>query len=122
MRSDDDGLTFKQIADPVVGQDGTTADATFNNIQGKLVADHHSGNVYDIYAAGETGVLKAHTFTPNHIIVSRRTDLGKSWAANVALTAPAGTSLADIFPALAAEPTTGHLYPVLAAGPNLSVA
>src|SRR5258707_6121740 len=122
MRSDDDGLTFKQIADPVVGQGGTTADATFNNIQGKLIADHHSGNVYDIYAAGETGVLKAHTFTPNHIIVSRSTDMGKSWTANVAFTAPAGTSLADIFPALAVDPTNGNLYAVWSDGHHVSLA
>jgi len=122
MRSDDDGLTFKQVADPVVGQDGTTADATFNNIQGKLVADHHSGNVYDIYAAGETGVLKAHTFTPNHIIVSRSSDMGKSWTANVAFAAPAGTSLAAIFPALAVDPTNGALYAVWSDGHNVSVA
>src|SRR5258708_1863241 len=122
MRSDDDGLTFKQVADPVVGQGGTTADATFNNIQGKLIADHHSGNVYDIYAAGETGVLKGRTFTPNHIIVSRSTDLGKSWAANVAFTAPAGTSLADIFPALAVDPTNGNLYAVWSDGHHVSLA
>jgi hypothetical protein len=122
MRSDDDGLTFKQVADPVVGQDGTTADATFNNIQGKLVADPHSGNVYDIYAAGETGVLKGRTFTPNHIIVSRSTDMGKSWTANVAFTAPPGTSLADIFPALAVDPTNGTLYAVWSDGHHVSLA
>ncbi len=122
MRSDDDGLTFKQVADPVVGQDGTTADATFNNIQGKLVADHHSGNVYDIYAAGETGVLKGRTFTPNHIIVSRSSDMGKSWTANVAFTAPAGTSLANIFPALAVDPTNGTLYAVWSDGHHVSLA
>jgi hypothetical protein len=122
MRSDDDGLTFKQVADPVVGQDGTTADATFNNVQGKLIADHHSGNVYDIYAAGETGVLKGRTFTPNHIIVSRSSDMGKSWTANVAFTAPPGTSLGNIFPALAVDPTNGNLYAVWSDGHNVSLA
>jgi hypothetical protein len=122
MRSDDDGLTWTKVADPVVGQDGTTGQATFNNIQGKLVADPHSHNVYDIYAAGETGVLKGTTFTPNHIIVSRSSDMGQSWTANVAFSAPAGTSLADIFPALAVDPTNGTLYAVWSDGHTVSLA
>jgi hypothetical protein len=121
-RSDDDGLTYRQAADPVVGQGGTTGEATFNNIQGKLIADPHTHNVYDIYAAGETGVLKAHTFTPNHIIVSRSSDLGKSWTANVAFTAQAGTSLSAIFPALAVDPTNGNLYAVWSDGQHVSFA
>lgn len=116
QRSDDDGFTWQRVGDPVVGQDGTTADATFNNIQGNLVADPHTHNVYDIYAAGETGVLKAHTFTPNHIVVSRSSNMGKSWTANVAFTAPAGTSLGNIFPALAVDPTTGTLDAVWSDG------
>ncbi|HEX6798843.1 MAG TPA: sialidase family protein [Ktedonobacterales bacterium] len=122
QRSDDDGATFKQVADPVVGQDGTTADATFNNIQGKLVADPHTHNVYDIYAAGETGVLKGRTFTPNHIIVSRSSDMGQSWTATTAFTAPAGTSLGNIFPALAVDPTNGNLYAVWSDGKTVSLA
>jgi hypothetical protein len=122
MRSDDDGLTFQKVADPVVGQGGTTGQTTFNNIQGKLVADPYSHNVYDIYAAGETGLLKGTTFTPNHIIVSRSSDMGQSWTANVAFSAPAGTSLADIFPALAVDPTTGTLYAVWSDGHNVSLA
>jgi hypothetical protein len=122
QRSDDDGFTWKQVGDPVVGQGGTTGDATFNNIQGKLVADPHTGNVYDIYAAGETGILKAHTFTPNHIIVSRSSDMGKSWTANVAFTAPAGTSLGNIFPDVAVDPTNGNLYAVWSDGQTVSFA
>jgi hypothetical protein len=78
QRSDDDGFTWQRVGDPVVAQGGTTADATFNNIQGNLAADPESHNVYDIYAAGTTGFLKARTFTPNHIIVSRSTDMGKT--------------------------------------------
>ncbi len=122
QRSDDDGFTWKQVGDPVVGQGGTTGDATFNNIQGKLVADPHTHNVYAIYAAGETGVLKAHTFTPNHIIVSRSSDMGESWTANAAFTAPPGTSLAHVFPALAVDPTNGTLYAVWSDGHTVSFA
>ncbi len=112
QRSDDDGFTWKRVGDPIVGQDGLTADATFNNIQGDIVADPHTHNVYDIYAAGVTGVLKARTFTPNHIVVSRSTDMGKTWTANVVFTAAPGTSLANVFPALAVDPTNGNLYAV----------
>jgi hypothetical protein len=116
QRSDDDGFTWQRVGDPVVAQGRTTADATFNNIQGNLAADPQSHNVYDIYAAGTTGFLKARTFTPNHIIVSRSTDMGKTWTANIAFTAPAGTSLGNIFPALAVDPTNGNLYAVWSDG------
>jgi hypothetical protein len=122
QRSDDDGFTWKSVADPIVGQGALTADATFNNIQGKLVADPHTHNVYTVYAAGVTGILKARTFTPNHIVVSRSTNMGASWTSNVAFTAPAGTSLAAIFPALAVDPTNGNLYAVWSDGHTVSFA
>jgi hypothetical protein len=122
QRSDDDGFTWKKIGDPIVGQGPTTGQSTFNNIQGNLVADPRTHNVYDIYAAGETGVLKAHTFTPNHIIVSRSSDMGKKWTANVAFTAPAGTSLGNIFPALAVDPVNGNLYAVWSDAKTISFA
>ena len=122
QRSDDDGFSWKRVGDPIVGQAGATAQATFNNIQGKLVADPHTHNVYDIYAAGETGVLKGRTFTPNHIVVSRSNDMGETWTANVAFTAAPGTSLANIFPALAVDPTNGNLYAVWSDGQSVSFA
>jgi len=122
QRSADDGFTWKRVGDPIVGQAGITADATFNNIQGNLVADPHTHNVYDIYAAGETGVLKGRTFTPNHIIVSRSNDMGRTWTANVAFTAAPGTSLADVFPALAVDPVNGNLYAVWSDGGTVSFA
>jgi len=120
QRSDDDGFTWKKIGDPIVGQGQLTSNATFNNEQGNIVADPRTHNVYDIYAAGETGFLKSHTFTPNHVIVSRSTDMGKSWTANVVFTAPAGTSLANIFPALAVDPVNGNLNAVWSDGQTVS--
>jgi hypothetical protein len=122
QRSDDDGATWRRVGDPVVAQGGVTGNATFNNIQGNLVADPFSHNVYDVYAAGETGELKARTFTPNHIIVSRSTDMGKSWTAGVAFTAPPGTSLGNIFPALAVDPVNGNLYAVWSDGHSVALA
>ena len=121
QRSDDDGATWRRVGNPVVAQGNVTGDATFNNIQGKLVADPFSHNVYDVYAAGETGILKARTFTPNHIIVSRSSDMGKTWTANVAFTAAAGTSLGNVFPALAVDPVNGTLYAVWSDGHSVGL-
>jgi hypothetical protein len=120
QRSDDDGFTWTKIGDPVVGQGSSTANATFNNQQGNLVADPRTHNVYDVYAAGQTGELKGRTFTPNHIIVSRSSDMGKSWTANSVFTAPSGISLANIFPAMAVDPVNGHLYAVWSDGQTVS--
>lgn len=121
QRSDDDGATWRRMGDPVVAQGRVTGQATFNNIQGNLVADPFSHNVYDVYAAGETGELKARTFTPNHVIISRSTDMGKSWTATIAFTAPPGTSLGNIFPALAVDPVDGTLYAVWSDGQSVAL-
>jgi hypothetical protein len=122
QRSDDDGFTWKRVGDPIVGQAQITADATFNNGEGKIVADPHTHNVYDIYAAGVPGELKGRTFTPNHIIVSRSNDMGQTWTANVAFTAAPGTNLAHFFPVLAVNPTNGNLYAVWSDGQTVSFA
>jgi hypothetical protein len=119
QRSDDDGYTWKKVASPIVGQDGITANSTFNNIQGPIVADPFTHNVYDIYAAGETGFLKGRTFTPNHIYVSRSTDGGKSWTASLVYQIAPGLSFVNIFPALAVDPTNGKLYAAFSDGQQL---
>jgi len=53
QRSDDDGLTFHRVGDPIVGQGGATGNSTFDNDQGPIVADSFTHNIYDIYAAGQ---------------------------------------------------------------------
>ena len=118
MRSDDDGFTWQRVGDPIVGQGSATADATHNNLAGNIVADPVTHDVFAIYAAGETP--KGMAFTPNQIIVSRSTDLGKSWTANVAFQAPTGTRLINFFPALAVDPATGNLYATWSDGTNVS--
>jgi hypothetical protein len=110
QRSDDDGFTWQRVGDPIVGQDGATADATFNNDQGKIIADPVTHNVYDIYVAGQPGIQKATTATFNNVFVSRSTDLGKSWTANLVFHAALFTALNNVFPALAFDPVTGKLY------------
>jgi hypothetical protein len=112
QRSDDDGYTWKNVGDPIVGQDGATGDATFNNIQGPIVADPHTHYLYDIYNAGQAGIQKATSATFNNVYVSRSTDLGKKWTANLVFHAPLFTDLSNVFPSLAVDPTTGQLYAV----------
>jgi hypothetical protein len=110
LRSTNDGRTWSRAGDPVVGQAGATGQATFNNTQGPLVADTHSGNVYDIYAAGEHSVQKGTSADFNNIFVSRSTDGGMTWTANLVFHAPTGTALNNIFPALAVDPASGTLW------------
>jgi hypothetical protein len=116
QRSDDDGYTWHRVGDPIVGQAGATADATFNNRDGPIVADAFTHNVYSIFAAGETGLLKGTTFTPNHIYVSSSTDGGETWAANLVHESAPGTVLANAQTALAVDPTNGNLYAVWSDG------
>lgn len=110
QRSDDDGFTWRRVGDPIVGQGGATGDATFNNDQGPVVADAFTHNVYDIYAAGEVGILKAKTTDFDHIFVSRSTDGGNSWTAALVFHATTPIGLNNVFPTLAADPTNGKLH------------
>lgn len=123
QRSDDDGLTWKKVGDPVVGQGLVTSGATRGNIGGNIVADPCTHNVYDIYSSFETGVLKGQIkFFPNQITVSRSTDMGKNWTANVVFTATPGPVLGHQFPSLAVDSVTGNLYAVWSDGQTVSFA
>ena len=110
QRSDDDGLTFKRVGDPIVGQGGTTGNSTFDNDQGPIVADSFTHNIYDIYAAGQGGLQKAKTANFNNIFVSRSTDGGVTWTATLVFHAPVNVAQNNIFPTLAVDPTNGHLH------------
>jgi hypothetical protein len=110
QRSDDDGLTFHRVGDPIVGQGGATGNATFNNDQGPIVADSFTHNIYNIYAAGEAGIQKATSANFNNIYVSRSADGGKTWNANLVFHAPLFTALNNVFPTLAVDPTNGRLH------------
>ena len=120
QRSDDDGFTWRRAGDPVVGQGTATGESTFNNIQGPIVADSFSHNVYDVYAAGETGFLKAKTADFDHIFVSRSTDGGQSWTASLVFHSPTPVGLDNVFPTLAADPTNGKLYAAWSDAHNVS--
>ncbi|HEU5245975.1 MAG TPA: sialidase family protein [Candidatus Udaeobacter sp.] len=110
QRSDDDGLTFHRVGNPIVGQGRTTGNATFNNTQGPIVADSFTHNIYDIYAAGEAGIQKAKTTNFNNIFVSRSTDGGVTWTATLVFHAPLNVAQNTFFPTLAVDPTNGSLH------------
>lgn len=121
LRSDDDGVTWKRITSPLTGQGPLTGQSTFNNIQGPIVADPNTpGLVYDIYASGETKT-KCCSADFNNIIVSRSTDGGKSWTAQIVYHAPVGTVLDNIFPSLAVDQTTSKVYAVWSDGHDVSL-
>src|SRR6266581_1856508 len=110
QRSDDDGFTFHRVGDPVVGQGGATGNSTFDNSQGKIVADPITHNVYDIYAAGVGGLQKAKTANFNNIYVSKSTDLGQTWSPTLVFSGTTNVALNNVFPSLAVDPVTGALF------------
>src|ERR1700756_3759909 len=57
-------------------------------------------------------VTQAKTTTFNHVIVSRSTDLGKSWTASLVFADPRLVNLGRVFPALAVDQVIGKLYAV----------
>ncbi len=110
QRSLDDGGTWANLRSPIPGQGKATGDATFNNQLGPIVADSYTHNVYEIYTAGEPGIQKGSSAAYNNVFVSRSTDGGKSWTAQLVFHAPLFTNLSNIFPSLAVDPTDGLLH------------
>jgi len=111
QESTDDGQTWQKVSSPIAGQGGNTGQATFDNIQGPIVADPTSNYLYDVYAAGEQQT-KSHSSSFNNIFVSRSIDGGKHWETNLVHSALVGTALNNIFPSLAVDQTTGTVYAV----------
>ncbi len=110
QRSDDDGITFHRVGDPIVGQGGATSNSTFDNDQGKIIADPVTHNVYDIYASGVGGLQKAKTANFNNIYVSKSTDMGETWTPVLVFSGTTNVALNNVFPVLAADPLSGNLY------------
>ncbi len=117
--SDDDGYTWTKVGNPIVGQGRVTANATFNNTAGPIVADPVTHNVYTIYTAGEPGIQKATSANHNNVYVSRSTDLGRTWTATLLFHAALFTPLNNFLPYLAVDPTNGKLYATWSDGHSL---
>jgi hypothetical protein len=87
-----------------------TGSATFNNIAGPIVADPVSHNVYQVFASGEVGILKAKTADYNNVFVSRSTDGGKHWTPVLVFAGPLLSTNSNVFPAIAVDSTNGNVY------------
>src|SRR5437870_5712709 len=83
QRSEDDGFTWTRVGDAITGAGSTTGSATFNNIAGPIVADPVSHNVYQVFASGEVGILKAKTADYSNTFVSRSTNAGMHWTPTI---------------------------------------
>ena len=114
-KSTDDGVTWRPSGAPLNGLGGITGGATFNNIQGPIVADPTTGNVYDVFAAGEPQT-KCCSANYNNVYVARSTDGGAHYTASLVFHAAPFTALNNIFPSLAVDPVTGKLYAVWSDG------
>jgi hypothetical protein len=110
QRSDDDGFTFHKVADPITGHDGTTGNSTFNNDQGKLIADSFSHNLYTVWASGVSGLQKGTTANFNNIYVTVSKDRGLTWTPHLVFSGTVNVGLNNVFPALAVDPVSGTLY------------
>jgi hypothetical protein len=110
QRSDDDGLTWTRVGDAITGAGPTTGSSTFNNIAGPIVADPVNHNVYDIFASGQVGILKAKTADYNDVFVSHSTDGGQHWTPVLVFAGPLFSTNMNVFPAVAVDPTNGNVY------------
>jgi hypothetical protein len=109
MKSTNDGRTWSRVASPVTGLGRVTGSSTFNNQHGPIVADPTTGDVFQVFATG-AAQTKGHSADYNNIWVSRSTNGGRSWTASRVFHAPQGTQLANLFPALAVDSTTGTVW------------
>jgi hypothetical protein len=110
QRSDDDGFTWTRVGNAITGAGPATGSSTFNNIAGPIVADPISHSVYQIFASGQVGVLKAKTTDFNDIFVSRSTDGGQHWTPVLVFAGPLLSTNMNVFPAVAVDSTDGNVY------------
>jgi hypothetical protein len=110
QRSVDDGLAWTRVGDAITGAGAVTGSATFNNILGPILADPVSHNVYEVFASGEVGILKAKTLDFNNIFVSRSTDAGMHWTPVLVFAGPLLSTNYNALSAIAVDPANGNVY------------
>lgn len=112
QRSDDDGFIWKRVGNAITGAGLTTGKSTFNNIAGPIHANPTNHNVYQVFASGQVGILKAKTLNFNDIFVSRSTDGGQHWTPVLVWAGPLLSTNVNVFPAVAVDSTTDNVYAV----------
>jgi hypothetical protein len=112
QRSDDDGFTWKRVGDAITRAGPTTGSSTFNNIAGPIKADPDTHTVYQVFAAGQVGRLKAKTQLFNDIFVSQSTDGGQHWTPVLVWAGPLPSTNVNIFPSVGVDPTNGDVFAV----------
>jgi len=102
-KSFDSGITWPQVA-PV-----TTPEAGVQpGDQGNITVDQNNGNVYTVF-------IDSH---PNIVWLASSSDGGKTWILKQVFAAPAGTNLANIFPAVAVD-SASNVFVVFCNGTNV---
>lgn len=99
-KSFDGGVTFPQIVEVT-----TPALGVQPGLQGNVAVDQRTGTVYNVFVGAQE----------NQLYLVRSTDGGKTFALKLVFQAPAGVSIANVFPALAID-AGGGLHAVFSDG------
>lgn len=108
-KSTDDGQTWRSSGNPITGQGGVTANSTFNNSLGPIVADPTTGYLFEAFMAGEPQT-KATSADYNNVYMARSTDGGATYTDQLLFHAAPFTRLNNFWPATAVDPVTGAVY------------
>lgn len=112
QRSDNDGFSWKKVGNAITGAGRATGTSTFNNIAGPIKADPNTHTVYQVFASGQLGLLKAKTALFNNIFVSRSTDFGQHWTPVLVWVGPLPSTNANVFPSVGVDSASGNVYAV----------
>lgn len=102
-KSFDGGVTFPQIVEVTTPTLGVQP-----GLQGNVTVDRNSGTVYNVFVGAQE----------NQLYLVRSIDGGKTFDLKLVYQAPAGTSLGNVFPAIALD-RAGYLHVVFSDGRNV---
>jgi hypothetical protein len=108
-RSTDDGRTWRKVRSPLFGHGDITGNSTYNNSLGPIVADPTSQYIYQPWMSGEQQT-KCCSADFNNVYVARSSDGGLTWQVKLVFHAPPLHNLANFWPALAVDNTTGRVW------------
>lgn len=102
-KSFDGGLTFPQIVEVTTPKLGVQP-----GLQGNVVVDQRNGTVYNVFVGAQE----------NQLYLARSIDGGKTFDLKLVYQAPTGTSIGNVFPAIALD-RAGYLHVVFSDGRNV---